>query len=164
LSPNEDYVNVISRTVRRLYGSSVVAMTLSRDRGVPYLPRPQLEALRDRRIRRIVAYAAQHVPYYRELFAREGIDPQSTQGAADLDRLPLLDRERRTVPPWTEPACKSRSLKRHRRQSAPLLPAACCMLRAQTCSSSPEIGAGGCGVNSGIFETPDFADDADGDS
>ena len=33
-------------------------------------------------------YAARTVPYYRELFAREGIDPREIRGAADLDRLP----------------------------------------------------------------------------
>ena len=35
-------------------------------------------------------YAARHVPYYRDLFAREGIDPRDVRGAADLDRC-LLD-------------------------------------------------------------------------
>lgn len=87
-------MNGPSTLIRRAYGSAIVATVLARDRGVPYLPRPRLEARRDRRIRSMVAYAARHVPFYRELFAREGIDPAEIRTASDLDRLPLLDRER----------------------------------------------------------------------
>jgi phenylacetate-CoA ligase len=52
-----------------------------------------VERLRDLRVRRIVAYAAKTVPYYREMFAREGIDYREIRSAGDLSRLPLLDRE-----------------------------------------------------------------------
>ncbi len=81
------------RTLKKLYGSAVIAANLPGQGRIPFLPREQLEALRDRRIRRMVAYAARSVPYYREMFAREGIDPRQIRGAADLDRLPILDRE-----------------------------------------------------------------------
>jgi phenylacetate-CoA ligase len=78
---------------RKLYGSAVIAANLRGQRRIPFLPREQLDAARDRRIRRIVAYAARTVPYYREWFARQGIDPRQIKGAADLDRLPMLDRD-----------------------------------------------------------------------
>jgi phenylacetate-CoA ligase len=78
--------------LRKLYGNAVVAAHLGQRR-IPFLPRERIEALRDRRIRRTVAYAARRVPYYRELFAREGIDPREIRGAADLDRLPVLERD-----------------------------------------------------------------------
>jgi phenylacetate-CoA ligase len=71
----------------------VIAATLRGQRRTPFLPRERLEAIRDRRIRDIVTYAARTVPYYRELFTREGIDPRRITGAAELDRLPVLDRE-----------------------------------------------------------------------
>jgi phenylacetate-CoA ligase len=77
---------------RKAYGSAVLAAN-ARQRRVPFLPREKVERLRDRRVRRIVAYAAKTVPYYRELFARERIDPREIRGAGDLSRLPLLDRE-----------------------------------------------------------------------
>lgn len=70
-----------------------MAATLAYDRGAQFLPRARLEARRDRRIRQTVAYAAQHVPFYRDWFAREKIDPASIRTATDLDRLPTLDRE-----------------------------------------------------------------------
>lgn len=84
---------MIAHLPRKLYGSAVVALGLRGQRRVPYLPTDQLEALRDRRIRRMVDYAARHVPYYREMFARTGVHPGSIRRAADLDRLPLLDKE-----------------------------------------------------------------------
>jgi len=55
--------------------------------------REQLLEDRDRRVRETVAYAAAHVPYYRELFAREDIDPREIHTADDLARLPVVSRE-----------------------------------------------------------------------
>lgn len=79
--------------MKRVLGSLAVLAHLRGQKRVPFLPRPRLEALRDVRVRSLVTHAARTVPHYRELFAREGIDPHSIRGAADLDRLPLLDRE-----------------------------------------------------------------------
>lgn len=84
---------MIGRTARRLSGSALVAASLRSQPRVPFLPRERIDALRDRRIRRMVRHAARTVPHYRDLFAREGIDPDDVRGAADLDRLPLLDKD-----------------------------------------------------------------------
>lgn len=46
----------------------------------------------DERLRAIVRHAGEHVPYYRELFARHGIDPQRFSGVDDLDKIPILTR------------------------------------------------------------------------
>ena len=51
-------------------------------------------ALRNDRLRRFVATAAR-LPYYRALFARCGVAPESVRTLADLERLPVLDK--RTV-------------------------------------------------------------------
>ncbi len=79
--------------MRRLYGNLVVLAHLRGQKRIPFLPRPRIEARRDERVRRIVAYAARTVPYYRELFARERIDARDIRGAKDLDALPLLSRD-----------------------------------------------------------------------
>lgn len=84
---------MIGGPLRKLYGSAVIAAHLRGQRRVPYLARERLDELRDRRVRRIVAYAARAVPHYRDLFRRERIDPAEIRGVAELDRLPLLDRE-----------------------------------------------------------------------
>jgi phenylacetate-CoA ligase len=46
--------------------------------------------LRDARVRETVRYAAEHVPFYRDHFRRERLDPRELQSADDLSRLPLL--------------------------------------------------------------------------
>jgi phenylacetate-CoA ligase len=57
-----------------------------------WLPAAALQELQDAAVRRTVAFAAACVPYYRELFAREGIRPEHIRTAADLPILPLLDK------------------------------------------------------------------------
>lgn len=55
-----------------------------------YWPLERLESLRLQRLRRLLSHAGTHVPYYRELFARLGFDPQAVTNPADLQRLPFL--------------------------------------------------------------------------
>ena len=78
---------------KRLWGAAVIAAYVRGQRRASFLPRAELEALRDRRIRWMVRYAAKHVPYWREAFARTGVDPDTIRGAEELDRLPILDKE-----------------------------------------------------------------------
>jgi phenylacetate-CoA ligase len=47
----------------------------------------------DARLREMVRWAATTVPYYRDLFRKEGIDPASIHGREDLSRIPPLDKE-----------------------------------------------------------------------
>jgi len=83
---------VIAAQARRLYGSAVVAAHLPGQTALPFAPRAALEDRRDRRLRRIVRYAARHVPFYRDWFASSGLDPRAIRGADDLRLLPLLDK------------------------------------------------------------------------
>lgn len=61
---------------------------------MPYLSEDELCSLRDARIRSTVRYAARTVPYWRDLFKREDIDPREISSARDLDRLPLITKEK----------------------------------------------------------------------
>lgn len=47
----------------------------------------------DARLRALVRHAGRHVPYYRNLFRSIGFDPETFRGRADMDRIPLLDKE-----------------------------------------------------------------------
>ena len=80
------------RLVDQLRGSAEIALNLRGDRRVAYLPREQLEAVRDGNVRAMVRHAARNVPFYRGWFAREGADPREIRTAGDLERLPLLDK------------------------------------------------------------------------
>lgn len=57
-----------------------------------YWPLEKLEALRVSRLKTLLANAGQHVPYYRDLFARIGFDPAAVTSTADLQRLPFVDK------------------------------------------------------------------------
>jgi phenylacetate-CoA ligase len=46
----------------------------------------------DRRLRRLVRWAAASSPFYRSWFAESGVDPRSVRSVDDLALLPLLDR------------------------------------------------------------------------
>lgn len=52
--------------------------------------RDRLAQLQLERLRALLRHAQQHVPYYRELFARCAFDPAAVAGLADLQRLPFL--------------------------------------------------------------------------
>jgi phenylacetate-CoA ligase len=76
----------------RLGGTAAVLRLARGQRRVPYLPQDRIRELRDARVRETVAYAAQTVPYYNDLFRTEGIDPREIRAAEDLERLPVLSK------------------------------------------------------------------------
>jgi phenylacetate-CoA ligase len=59
----------------------------------PFRSRDAIERAQRRRIRRIVAHAYGNVPYYRETMDRLGLRPGELRVAADLARLPLVERD-----------------------------------------------------------------------
>lgn len=55
--------------------------------------REKLEELQNSRLRKIIRHCSENVPYYRELFAENGIDPRSIRTRKDLEIIPLLSKE-----------------------------------------------------------------------
>jgi len=56
------------------------------------LPAEQLRAAQDARVRDLVAWCYERVPYYRRVMDERGVKPEHVRGARDLPLLPLLDR------------------------------------------------------------------------
>jgi phenylacetate-CoA ligase len=56
------------------------------------MPEAGMRAWQDARVRELVGWAHERVPYYREVFAERGLKPSDIRGAADLRHLPLLTR------------------------------------------------------------------------
>ncbi len=83
----------MTSTLNKLYGTAYLAANTLRQRRVPYLPEERLRELRDRRVRWMVRYAAETVPFYREWFREQGLDPGDIRAAEDFSLLPLLDRQ-----------------------------------------------------------------------
>jgi phenylacetate-CoA ligase len=76
----------------RLWGTFYIGYHYLGQSRYPYRPLAQIIADRDRRVRRMVAYAYRYVPYYRETMRRLELTPGDFRGFDDLARLPLLDR------------------------------------------------------------------------
>jgi phenylacetate-CoA ligase len=74
--------------LQRAGGTLTILRELPGQRRVPYLDPERIAELRDRRVRKIVAFAAAHVPYYRDL----GVDPDEFPTADDLAKLPRIDK------------------------------------------------------------------------
>lgn len=77
----------------KVYGNTIVFANLYRQRCIPYLSEEKVHVLRDTRLKKIVRYAAETVPFYRDLFQREKIDPRGIRTVEDLDYLPLIDKD-----------------------------------------------------------------------
>jgi phenylacetate-CoA ligase len=59
----------------------------------PYRSMAAIERAQRRRVRRTLAHAIEHVPHYREACRRLGLGPGDFRTAADLAKLPLIERE-----------------------------------------------------------------------
>ena len=84
---------LMANLFKKLYGSSVIARNLPHQTNVPFLPREELHRLRDKRLREMIDYAANTVPYYRTFFKEHKIDPSEIKTVDDLIRLPLIDKQ-----------------------------------------------------------------------
>ena len=87
------YTKVIANLVfpaqERLKGHTTVAVRQALELS-QWLTPPQLQALQLQRLNSLLSVAAEHVPYYRDLFARLGVKPGSFRSIAELQQLPLL--------------------------------------------------------------------------
>lgn len=63
--------------------------TLRALRRHPHVAREEILAFQNKQLRRLVAHAYENVPYYRRLFARNGLKPQDIHSVADLPAIPI---------------------------------------------------------------------------
>ncbi len=59
----------------------------------PFRSRAAIERAQRRRLRQTVTHAYEHVPHYREFMRGAGLRPSDLRTAADLARLPLIERQ-----------------------------------------------------------------------
>jgi phenylacetate-CoA ligase len=62
-------------------------------RRTEWLSSAQLRELQATRLRALIGHAYRHVPYYREMLDRLGIDPAEIRQVEDLQRLPVLTKD-----------------------------------------------------------------------
>lgn len=87
------YTSVVSgflfplQEMLKRHDSAAVRRSLERSQ---WWDRERMEAARTARLRALLRHAAEHVPYYRDLFARAGFSAAEVRSVGDLSRLPLL--------------------------------------------------------------------------
>ena len=81
--------NLLFPAQERLKGHTTVAVRQALELS-QWLTPPHLQALQLQRLNSLLSVAAEHVPYYRDLFARLGVKPGSFTSIAELQQLPLL--------------------------------------------------------------------------
>jgi phenylacetate-CoA ligase len=58
-----------------------------------WLSRAELETLQFRKIQRVIRYAFEHVPYYRDRYTQEDIHPEDIKSYKDFQALPFLTKD-----------------------------------------------------------------------
>ena len=70
------------------------------------MPRERRDALHLKRIRKLIAYAYEHVPFYRQLYDKAGFAPEEIRSLEDFDAIvPAIDKKdlveaQQVNPPW----------------------------------------------------------------
>jgi phenylacetate-CoA ligase len=85
--------SLMGKIAARLWNTLYLISCLRGQARYPFKPLGTILRAQHRNVRRIVAYAYRHVPYYRETLDRLGLSPADFQTANDLAKLPVLDRE-----------------------------------------------------------------------
>jgi phenylacetate-CoA ligase len=78
---------------RRAAWSARLAWRAPLEARFPFRSPTAIERAQRRRLRATVAHAHEHVPYYRETMRRLGLGPGDIAAAADLAKLPLIERD-----------------------------------------------------------------------
>jgi phenylacetate-CoA ligase len=81
--------NIVYPIYRGLRGDALLPMLEELEQS-QWLPAGELEELQWRRLHDLLAKAARHVPYYRELLAQAGIGPGGISNPGDFRRIPFL--------------------------------------------------------------------------
>ena len=84
----------IYSTARRFWpGGPEIHRHLKELEKTQWLSRDELAVWQLARLRQLVSYAREHVPYYRELCKKRGVRPEAIKGIHDFEQLPFLTRE-----------------------------------------------------------------------
>lgn len=94
----------------RLRWTAFTLWHLRRESTLPFWPLERVQALQNRRIRKMVAFAWREVPFYREAMSKARLRPEDIRTAADLALLPLIGKAEVEVnPDQFSPAGRRRS-------------------------------------------------------
>jgi len=77
--------------IQRMRGQKVKEY-LPQVRAVQFQSLDEINALRDKKLGRVLNYAYANIPFYKERFDKSGLRPEEIKGIEDLNRLPVLSK------------------------------------------------------------------------
>jgi phenylacetate-CoA ligase len=86
-------VPLLKKSISRFFWTGYTAWHSRDEKSFPYKPVEELYRHQNRRLKSIVAFAYETVPFYREIMKRGGLQPQDFKSAEDLEKLPLVSGE-----------------------------------------------------------------------
>ena len=92
MSYNKIFQKVIF-PLAELYNGTTIQKKLKFLLNSQYWPREQIEDYQDKKLREIIKYAYENIPYYTKLFDKLGLKPSDIQTAKDLKKLPVLTKK-----------------------------------------------------------------------
>ena len=84
------YSQLYQLMIKNLYPGKIVRQSLEAMEHTQWLSPGELEAIKLKRIRRLVAHAYEKVPFYRRRYQKEGIHPQDIRTYEDVQAIPYL--------------------------------------------------------------------------
>jgi phenylacetate-CoA ligase len=84
--------NVIYPVYRGVRGDNLISILEELEKS-QWLSQEAIEELQWRRVEQYLGQITTHVPYYRELFEREGLRVEDIQNPSDFQRIPLLTKD-----------------------------------------------------------------------
>ncbi|MCL4842520.1 MAG: hypothetical protein KJZ79_11805 [Bryobacteraceae bacterium] len=78
--------------LERVWNTGRLGLWARSEGGIAYRDREELARLQDRRVRALVAHAWRETESYRDWLKAAGAEPGDIRGAADLARLPVIDK------------------------------------------------------------------------
>ncbi len=83
----------MANRIERAFWTGFTAWHGREEKSLPYYPLEKLRRIQNRRIKAIVAFAYETVPFYREVMKKEKLLPADFCMASDLEKLPLVNSE-----------------------------------------------------------------------
>jgi phenylacetate-CoA ligase len=87
------YAHLYTFGIMNIYPGKIYRNKLKELERSQWLSRQELEDIQLRKLRQLVIYAYDNVPYYRERYRREGIHPEDIKSLDDFQNIPFLSRD-----------------------------------------------------------------------
>lgn len=86
------YANYLFPMIQRLLGRNTLSVIKELE-AAQWYSQEQIREMQLEKLKALLSYAGEHVPYYREMFRKLGITPSDVRSFEDFATLPLLSKE-----------------------------------------------------------------------